>query len=234
MYIYVEDLQATLDLVEREQPPFPPTADSRSATTTAAAGAPLSSGVADAIVRYMRGAYNAASVANRLGALALTLSDSIREATEQATGMTGGIPAALISLHEWAEGSPVDTLADAIHLSHSRAVRVVDRLEEAGLGRREPDPSDGRRALVWLTDDGRELAERALEARSTVLGSAVAGLSTAALRDLDHVVTALLGVAAVDAHAARRTCRLCDAHACGHYEGSCPVTQAADRSRAPA
>src|SRR5881392_3429769 len=103
-------------------------------------------------------------VANRLGATALTLSDAIREATEAATGMAGGIPAALVSLREWADGASVDVLADAMRLSHSRAVRVVDRLEAAGLARREPDASDGRRALVWLEPAGRELAERALEA----------------------------------------------------------------------
>jgi hypothetical protein len=26
-------------------------------------------------------------------------------------------------------------------------------------------------------------------------------------------------------------CRLCDAHACGHFDGDCPVTRAADRLR---
>src|SRR6266498_3070109 len=96
-----------------------------------------------------------APVANRLGALAVTLSDSIREATEVATGMAGGGPAALVSLHEWADGRSVDVLAEAMRVSHSRAVRIVDRLEAAGLARREPDPSDGRRALVWLEPPGR-------------------------------------------------------------------------------
>ena len=42
-------------------------------------------------------------VANRLGAVALTLSDAIRDATEAATGMAGGLPAALVSLSEWAD-----------------------------------------------------------------------------------------------------------------------------------
>lgn len=168
-------------------------------------------------------------VANRLGAIALTLSDAIREATEAATGMTGGIPAALVSLREWADGMSVEVLADAMRLSHSRAVRVVDRLEAVGLARREPDPSDGRRALVWLEPAGRELAERALEARSRVLASAVAGLDAAQQRDLDRVVATLLDATTVDASASRGTCRLCDAHACGHYEGACPVTQAAER-----
>ena len=173
-------------------------------------------------------------VANRLGAASLTLSDAIREATEAATGMGGGIPAALVSLREWADGTSVDVLADAMRLSHSRAVRVVDRLEEAGLARREPDPSDGRRALVWLTPSGRRLADRALKARSGALDSVVATLTAAERRDLDRVLAAVLDVTTVDASASRGTCRLCDAHVCGHYEGACPVTQAAERRRAHA
>src|SRR4051812_41207046 len=112
-------------------------------------------------------------VANRLGAAALTLSDRIRDATEEATGMAGGLPAALVSLREWADGNSVDVLAEAMRVSHSRAVRVVDQLEAAGLARREPDPADGRRALVWLAPAGRALAEGALEARSRVLLDAV-------------------------------------------------------------
>jgi MarR family transcriptional regulator, negative regulator of the multidrug operon emrRAB len=179
----------------------------------------------------MPGAY-ISSVANRLGATALTLSDAMREATEAATGLAGGIPAALVSLREWADGVSVDVLADAMRLSHSRAVRVVDHLEAEGLARREADPSDGRRALVWITPAGGALADRALEARSGVLLSLVAELSAAQRRDLEGVLAALLHVTTVDVSAARGTCRLCDAHACGHYEGRCPVTQAADRRRA--
>src|SRR4051794_24930098 len=95
-------------------------------------------------------------VANRLGAVALTLSDAIREATETATGMGGGVPAALVSLSEWADGRPVEVLAGAMRVSHSRAVRVVDSLEAEGLARRVPDAADGRRALVRLEPSGRE------------------------------------------------------------------------------
>jgi MarR family transcriptional regulator, negative regulator of the multidrug operon emrRAB len=172
-------------------------------------------------------------VANRLGALALTLSDGIREATEAATGMAGAPPAALVSLREWADGRSVDVLAQAMRVSHSRAVRVVDRLEAAGLARRESDPSDGRRALVWLEPAGRKLAERALAARARVLLSAVAELGAADVLDLERVVGALLEATTVDVRSASGTCRLCDAHACGHYEGICPVSMATARLRAP-
>jgi MarR family transcriptional repressor of emrRAB len=182
---------------------------------------------------YMPEAY-ISQVANRLGAIALTLSDGIREATEAATGMAGGLPAALVSLREWADGSSVEVLAGAMRVSHSRAVRVADRLEAAGLARRESDPSDGRRALVWLEPAGRELAERALDARARVLRSAVEELDAADVRALERLLGGLLDATTVDARAAMGTCRLCDARACGHYEGACPVTRAADRWRASA
>jgi DNA-binding MarR family transcriptional regulator len=170
-------------------------------------------------------------VANRLGAIALTLSDRIRDATEEATEMAGAPPAALVSLREWADGKSVDVLADAMRVSHSRAVRVVDRLEAAGLARREHDPADGRRALVWLEPSGRKLADRAIEARLKVLRSVVEELDIADVYDLERLAGLLLHVTTVDVRAARTTCRLCDAHVCGHYDGRCPVTQAADRFR---
>jgi DNA-binding MarR family transcriptional regulator len=173
-------------------------------------------------------------VANRLGAVAVTLGDGIREATEAATGLAGGIPAALVSLREWADGRSVDVLAEAMRVSHSRAVRVVDRLEAAGLARRESDPSDGRRALVWLEPAGQALAEQALDARARVLDAAVAELDAADLRDLDRVLARVLDATISSVRAARGTCRLCDAHTCGHFDGSCPVSRAADRYRTPA
>jgi DNA-binding MarR family transcriptional regulator len=134
--------------------------------------------------------------------MALTLSDGIREATEAATGMAGGLPAALVSLAEWADGRSIDVLAEAMRVSHSRAVRVVDRLEAADLAHREPDPSDGRRALVWLAPAGRELAEAALDARARVLLAAVAELGGDDLRDLDRLLGALLDATTVSARAA--------------------------------
>ncbi len=146
--------------------------------------------------------------------------------------MAGGVPAALVSLSEWADGSSVEVLAEAMRVSHSRGVRVVDRLEADGLARREPDPSDGRRALVVLESAGRELAERALEARRDVLLSLVSELQAPQVRDLEQLLASLLAVTTVDTRAARETCRLCDAHACGHYDSACPVTRAADRHRA--
>jgi hypothetical protein len=44
-------------------------------------------------------------------------------------------------------------------------------------------------------------------------------------------VATLLDATTDGRQSARQTCRLCDAHACGHFEGDCPVTNAAERTR---
>jgi DNA-binding MarR family transcriptional regulator len=166
---------------------------------------------------------------NVIGALTVVLGDRIRDATEEASGMRGALPAALSSLHEWAGGRTIETLAGGLRLSHSRTVRVVDRLEQRGLARRAPDPSDGRGVLVHLTPAGERAARRVLEARAAALEQAVAGEERA---ELARIAERLLAGATTGRRSAGAICRLCDGHACGHHEGRCPVTRAADAAEA--
>ncbi|MBA3388839.1 MAG: MarR family transcriptional regulator [Rubrobacter sp.] len=51
-------------------------------------------------------------------------------------------------------------LAQAVVLSRSGLTRLVDRLERAGLLRREPTPEDRRGAFAVLTDDGRDTLDQ--------------------------------------------------------------------------
>jgi DNA-binding MarR family transcriptional regulator len=51
-------------------------------------------------------------------------------------------------------------LAEAVVLSRTAIVRLVDRLETAGLARREPVPEDRRGAYVVLTPQGRAMLKR--------------------------------------------------------------------------
>ena len=48
----------------------------------------------------------------------------------------------------------VGDVAAALQLRHHSTVELVDRAEAAGLVSRLPDPADGRRHLLSLTDDG--------------------------------------------------------------------------------
>ena len=165
---------------------------------------------------------------NVIGAMAIALADTLRTATETAAGMPASFPAALAALHTWAGGRGVDVLADGLRVSHSRAVRVVDRLEDDGLARRRPDPDDARAVRVELTAAGRRAADRVLVARAVALDEALRGLTSPQRRGLSELASAVLTELTPSRTAARGICRLCDAEACGHESGRCPVTRAAD------
>jgi DNA-binding MarR family transcriptional regulator len=166
---------------------------------------------------------------NVIGALVVVLGDRLRDATEEASGMRGALPAALTALHEWAGGRTIETLAGGLRLSHSRTVRVVDKLEARGLATRARDPADGRGVLVHLTPAGRRAGRAVLDARAGALEAALAGADR---RALAATAERLLAAATTGRRSARANCRLCDAHACGHHEGRCPVTVAADAAEA--
>ena len=51
-------------------------------------------------------------------------------------------------------------LASAVVLSRSGLTRLVDRVEKAGLLRREPDPADGRGSFAVLTDEGLRMRQK--------------------------------------------------------------------------
>jgi DNA-binding MarR family transcriptional regulator len=54
----------------------------------------------------------------------------------------------------------IKELADQVLLSRTGLVRLVDRIERAGLLRREPVPDDGRGAYAVLTKQGEDMLRR--------------------------------------------------------------------------
>src|SRR5215211_6579176 len=130
---------------------------------------------------------------NVVGALVVALGDRIRDATEEAAGMSGALPAALASLHDWAGGCTVDTLAGGLRLSHSRTVRVIDRLQADGLATRARDPADGRNVLIRLTPAGDRAGAAVLAARDGALADALDALTAGDRRALAELVERVLG-----------------------------------------
>lgn len=59
---------------------------------------------------------------------------------------------------------PMSSASARLQVHPTSVTNTVDRLEQAGLVRREPHPTDGRATLVVLEPAGRELAARATEA----------------------------------------------------------------------
>jgi DNA-binding MarR family transcriptional regulator len=159
--------------------------------------------------------------ANLLGAHALVVADRIREAA----GMELSSAAVLSALETFADGASIDDLRRILGLSHSGGVRIVKRLQAAGLIAREPDPADGRAVRLHLTPGGRREARRVLGARQAVLTALVAPLSGRDTADLERLLAGLLASVTGSGEDANRICRLCDPDVCGHPD-RCPVTQA--------
>jgi DNA-binding MarR family transcriptional regulator len=175
----------------------------------------------------------AAHEANVLGAVSLAVADRVRQAVERGAGKGGSAPAALVSLATYLDGSPIDSIRGPLGLTHSATVRLVDRLVEAGLAERR-EGQDRRSVSVELTPAGRDMAARATRAREEALEEALAGLAPDERAELARLHGKVLAVLTDGRAAAGRICRLCDAQACGHWEGRCPVTRAADAAQARA
>jgi DNA-binding MarR family transcriptional regulator len=166
--------------------------------------------------------------ANVLGALALVLHDRMSEAVTEAAGQPENGAAALSMLDSFLERPHVGLLHQAIGLTPSGAVRMIDRLEADGSLQRGPG-ADGRSTSVRLTASGRRTARRVAAARATVLSDALSVLSDEERATFDALVSRVLVGMMRGPGASRWMCRLCDSRACGHAEGACPVGAEARR-----
>jgi MarR family transcriptional repressor of emrRAB len=175
------------------------------------------------------GGDESAREANLLGALSLAVAERSDRAVEAAAAHGGAAPAALAALATFLDGSSLDVMRRPLGLSHSAAVRLADRLERDGLVRREPG-ADARSVSIRITQEGSRLAGRIRAERERALESVLAPLTRAERAELARLHEKLLGGLTGGRADARHICRLCDAHACGHEEGRCPVTRAADRA----
>src|SRR6266508_1510348 len=100
---------------------------------------------------------------NRAAAWALALGDAVAATAADA---------ALATLSYY-PGIRIGRLANAVRLTHSGAVRLLDRLEGEGLVERRTG-KDARTAAVFLTDRSRTAAERFLQRREQAVAALLA------------------------------------------------------------
>ena len=175
---------------------------------------------------------------NTVGAFALALADEIRGATEAVTGMTGAAPAALVALQQFLAGRTTEDVAQATGLTHSGAVRLIDRLVGAGLVERRPG-RDGRSLAIVLTTKGRAVSRRVTAARATAIEAALGGLDRDDRSALLPLVQTLMATVTAGRLGARERgdepagwlCRLCDFESCGRPQGECPTANAVQAIR---
>src|SRR4051812_41640945 len=103
-------------------------------------------------------------------------------------GLTFSRYEALVLLTFSSSGAlPLSKIGERLQVHATSVTNVVDRLEAAGLVRREPNPRDGRGTLAVITEEGREVAGKATAA----LNAARFGLSALPDDDLGALFTIL-------------------------------------------
>ncbi|MEV4533284.1 MarR family transcriptional regulator [Asanoa sp. NPDC049518] len=165
--------------------------------------------------------------ANLLGAFALAVAD--RTGAAMAASGGAGNPttaAALSALLHFLDRPSIDQLRRVLGLTPSGAVRLVDRLADAGLVTRGPG-GDGRSRSVALTDEGRAAAQRLSAARVESLRSVLSALSAADRSTLDDLIGRVMAGIVQEKEGGAWLCRLCDLAACGRDTGDCPTANAA-------
>jgi len=87
---------------------------------------------------------------------------------------------------------PVGQLAKRADLSSGAMTNRLDRLEKAGLVRRIPDEKDRRSVQIEVTDAGRKLYERAVEAQAAKEGIVAEALDPAQQDKLNDLLRKLM------------------------------------------
>lgn len=160
--------------------------------------------------------------ANLVGALSLAITERLLDAGSEG-GLDRNQAAALVMLSNH-PGQSIESLSHTLGLTHSGAVRLVDRLQASALALREPG-GPGRTLALRLTARGEDAAISVLARRQAVIEQALAGLGAQDVTALEGVVARLLAALTSDRQSARRICRLCDEALCERQAG-CPVDQA--------
>jgi DNA-binding MarR family transcriptional regulator len=172
----------------------------------------------------------AGQAANLLGALSLAMGDRLAAAIGAASGLAPSDATALSALHHFLDRPRVDLMAQVLGLTSSGTVRLVDRLERAGLVRRTTG-DDGRVTSVSLTAAGRRRALAVTRARGELLRDALAPLTADERERFGELAGRILAGLVRPPGATRWMCRLCDIAGCGRPEGRCPVAAAAEARR---
>ena len=94
------------------------------------------------------------------------------------SGLTPPQTSALVRLSKAATTPTIGELAGAEQVTHQAMAKTVALLEQAGLVARTPDPADGRRQLLSLTEVGRTRAQGERNARQEWLARALAERGT--------------------------------------------------------
>ncbi len=161
-----------------------------------------------------------------LGVTALGVMDRLRARVAAGVGLSEVDAGAVVHVQAWPGGS-VGDLADVVGLSQPAAVRLVDRLADQGLLRRDAG-RDRRTVALVLTEAGSRAADAVLLARAEALAPLLRDLSARDRATLERLLDRVAAGLADDRPGAVRACRLCDRAVCAMDPG-CPLDHTTGR-----
>ena len=93
----------------------------------------------------------------------------------------------VLLVHSASGALPLSKIGERLQVHATSVTNVIDRLEAAGLVRREPNPRDGRGTLAVVTGAGREVAGKA----TAELNAARFGMASLPTGDLERLFAIL-------------------------------------------
>jgi DNA-binding MarR family transcriptional regulator len=169
-------------------------------------------------------------LANLLAAAAQLVNDEVRKRLDDELSRTASAPAALATIAHY-RGISIEELRAALSLTHSGAVRLVDRLEHDGLVQRARTGS--REVRLSLTQAGRRALRRLESVRLAATAELIAPLAAEDRRQLELLLRSMLAARTRGEGDLQRICRLCSFEACESGGRRCPVAEAARTAAAP-
>lgn len=130
------------------------------------------------------------SLGYQVNYLARLMEHGLRRQIEE-FGVVPGQFAQLLALYEQ-DGLTQRELCERVQIEQPTMANTLQRMERDGLIERVPDPSDGRRALVMLTERARKLENDLTAAAQEVNAKAISGLDhsdvATAMRIISHMI----------------------------------------------
>jgi DNA-binding MarR family transcriptional regulator len=123
--------------------------------------------------------------------LARLLANALRARTAP-DGVVPGQFAQLLALYEL-DGVTQTQLCEQVSIDQSTMAHTLKRMERDGLVRRLPDPLDGRRAIIWLTDRARQLEDTLTGSAREVNALTVSGFTDDEVSLCYHLVARMIG-----------------------------------------
>jgi DNA-binding MarR family transcriptional regulator len=107
-------------------------------------------------------------------------------------GVVPGQFAQLLSLYQ-EDGLTQAQLCERVRIEQPTMAKTLARMERDGLIDRQPDPDDGRRSLVTLTNRARDIEDDLMAAARRVNAAATGGLTKSQIATFMQTMDAIIG-----------------------------------------